>query len=102
VSTTPVIGCGAYLLNLQCPECGVVLEVCVELDTRLTVDSGGARLAGTLKGKAVDHLCGQLRLVRPAPATAAVDPAQAELFRDPDWAERAAGEGSGAYGGRAP
>lgn len=105
MSTTPVIGCGLYLLNLQCPEpgCGEVIEVPVVLDTRLTMDSGGSKLSAKLNGKPVDHQCRQLRLVAAAaPDPVPADPDQAELFRPPDWAERAAGEASGAYGGRAP
>jgi len=86
----PVLGCGLYLLNLQCPECGTVQEIAVALDTRLTVDSAGAKLAAKLNGKPVDHLCGQLRLV-PPPAPDEADP---ELFRTPDHAERAAGYGT--------
>jgi hypothetical protein len=66
VATVPVIACGSYLLNLQCPDCGLVTEVPVILDTRLTVDSSGARLSAKLGGKAVDHRCAQLRLVPPA------------------------------------
>jgi hypothetical protein len=60
------------VLNLQCPECRVVAEVVIYLDTRLTVDAGGARLAAKLNGKPVDHACGQMRLV--APNGAAADP----------------------------
>jgi hypothetical protein len=95
-----VIGCGLYVLNLQCPDCGSVTEIPVVLDTRLTVDSAGAKLSAKLNGKPVDHLCGQLRLV-PAP-TPTPDPDQSQLFRVPDHAERAAGEAVGAYGGDAP
>lgn len=87
--SVPVLGCGSYLLNLQCPECGSVQEVAVYLDTRLTVDAGGAKLAAKLNGKPVDHLCGQLRLVT---VNGAAPPEEdPELFRPPDHAERASG-----------
>lgn len=69
MSSTPVLGCGTYLLNLQCPECQQVQEVAIFLDTRLTVDTGGSRLAAKLNGKPVDHLCGQLRMTPPAVVT---------------------------------
>jgi hypothetical protein len=62
---SPVLGCGHYVLNLQCPDCHQVTEVAIYLDTRLTVDSGGARLAAKLGGKPVDHRCNQLRLMPP-------------------------------------
>lgn len=79
------------------------MEVPVQLDTRLTMDSGGSKLSAKLNGKPVDHLCGQLRLVAVRPADPVPeDPDQAELFRAADWAERAAGEGTATYGGRAP
>lgn len=99
MSRTPVLGCGLYLLNLQCPDCGVVTEVPVVLDTRLTVDSGGAKLAAKLNAKAVDHMCNQLRLV-PAADPDVVDPDdpdaddldQGSFFREPDHRERAAGD----------
>jgi hypothetical protein len=87
VSRTPVIACGLYVLNLQCPDCQAVTEIPIVLDTRLTVDSSGAKLSAKLNGKPVDHICNQLRLVPPAP----VDD-QMEFFRDPDHAERAAGD----------
>ena len=93
MTRTPVIGCGLYQLNLQCPECGEVQEVAVGLDTRLTVDAGGARLSAKLNGKAQDHLCRQLRLIAPPPADP--DPAEAEqpgMFRAPDIRERRAGD----------
>lgn len=66
---TPVIGCGLYLLNLVCPDCATVIEVPITLDTRLTMDSSGTQLAAKLRGKAIDHECGQLRLVPPAQPT---------------------------------
>jgi hypothetical protein len=88
---TPVIGCGLYHLNLQCPECGVVVEIPVVLDTRLTMDSAGAKLAGKLNGKPIDHVCNQLRLV-PAPAPDPAPEEQPGFFREPDHAERAAGD----------
>lgn len=85
---SPVLACGTYLLNLQCPECGAVQEVAVYLDTRLTVDASGARLAAKLNGKPVDHLCGQLRLVtangQPAP--------ESGLFQPPEPQPRATGD----------
>jgi hypothetical protein len=60
------LSCGLYLLNLHCPECDAVQEIAIDLDTRLTVDSAGARLAAKLTGKPVAHLCAQLRLTPPA------------------------------------
>jgi hypothetical protein len=89
VSRTPVIGCGLYVLNLQCPDCGAVTEIPVVLDTRLTVDSAGAKLSAKLNGKPVDHLCGQLRLVPPADPEPDLQPG---FFREPDHRERAAGD----------
>jgi hypothetical protein len=92
---TPVIACGTYVLNLQCPECGEVTEVPVFLDTRLTVDRGGAKLNGKLNGKPVDHLCGQLRIVPPArPDGPVTDPLFGEPGGPVDWAKRAAGDDS--------
>lgn len=88
----PVLGCGTYLLNLQCPECGSVQEVAIVLDTRLTVDLGGSRLAAKLNGKPVDHLCGQLRLVTVNGAPAPETEEGGGLFRAPDPRERAAGD----------
>lgn len=58
-----ILSCGTYVLELRCPDCGVAQEVAILLDTRLTMDSSGASLAAKLGSKAVDHLCGQLRLV---------------------------------------
>ena len=89
MSPTPVIACGLYLLNLQCPDCGEVTEVPVYLDTRRTRDAGGVQLAAKASAKAVDHQCGQLRLV-PAPTPTPDD--QLEFFREPDHMERAAGD----------
>lgn len=89
---TPVIGCGLYQLNLQCPDCGVVVEIPVVLDTRLTVDSAGAKLAAKLNGKPVDHICNQLRLVphtEPDPVESEPDPG---MFAEPDYRKRAAGD----------
>jgi hypothetical protein len=75
------------------------------LGVRFTSDDrGGAALRGVLTGKAVDHVCRQLRLVAadgtpdpdgPGPDPGGV-PGQLELADDdterpPDWAERAAG-----------
>lgn len=60
---TPVLACGTYLLNLQCPKCSAVMEVAIYLDTRLSVDHVSSSLAAKLGSKPVDHLCGQLRLV---------------------------------------
>lgn len=65
----PVIACGLYMLNLQCPDCATVIEVPITLDTRLTMDATGSQLAAKLRGKAIDHECGQLRLVPPAQPT---------------------------------
>ena len=87
---TPVIACGLYLLNLQCPDCGGVVEVSIYLDTRRTRDAGGVQLAAKASSKATDHQCGQLRLV-PAP-TPTEDPEQLGFFREPDHQERAAGD----------
>jgi hypothetical protein len=70
------------VLNLQCPECQQVQEVAIFLDTRLTVDQGGSRLAAKLNGKPVDHLCGQLRLPPVAP-TIVTDPLFPEPEREP-------------------
>lgn len=98
MAQTPILACGTYLLNLQCPECRAVVEVAVFLDTRLTVDTGGARLAAKLGGKPVDHLCGQLRLVTanggkaPENGEPDGDEVQPGFFREPDHAERAAGD----------
>jgi len=94
MGNTPVLGCGSYLLNLQCPECLSVVEVAVFLDTRLSVDSYGAKLAGKLQCKPVDHLCGQLRLVTAHgdPAPEAQEDPPPGLFRQPDPRERAAGD----------
>lgn len=92
----PVLGCGTYLLNLQCPECGSVQEVAVFLDTKLTVDASGSRLAAKLNGKPVDHLCGQLRLVTATGETAPEAEEESGLFVQPervaDARERAAGD----------
>jgi hypothetical protein len=63
----------------------------VVLDTRLTVDSGGSKLSGKLNCKAVDHLCGQLRLVT-ANGETAPEAEEGGLFRAPDPRERAAGD----------
>ena len=91
---TPVLACGPYLLNLQCPDCGSVQEIAVYLDTRLTVDAGGAKLAAKLNGKPVDHLCGQLRLVTATGQTApeAEDEDEPGMFEQPDYKKRAAGD----------
>lgn len=91
---TPVLACGQYLLNLQCPDCKAVQEVAVFLDTRLTVDAAGARLAAKLNGKPVDHLCGQLRVTTAQGEPLPDDEDQLALIREPDHAERASGEGT--------
>jgi hypothetical protein len=66
VSTdTPPLVCGLYLLTLCCPECGESQPVLLALDTRLTVDGGGARLAAKLNAKPVDHWCRQPALPDP-------------------------------------
>ena len=91
MGTTPVLACGTYLLNLQCPHCQAVQEVAVFLDTQLTEDSTGAKLSGKLRGKPVDHLCGQMRLVT-ANGEAAPEAVEAGLFTEPDPRKRAAGD----------
>jgi hypothetical protein len=82
MTTTPVLGCGTYILNLQCPECQQIQEVAIFLDTRLTVDQGGSRLAAKLNGKPVDHICGQLRLSATVTPPLFGDDAQ-EIISDP-------------------
>jgi hypothetical protein len=79
----PVLACGTYVLNLQCPECGCVVEVAIHLDTRLTMDSSGASLAAKLGSKAVDHLCGQLRLITANGKTAPENGEGIGLFTSP-------------------
>ena len=79
----PVLACGTYVLNLQCPECGSVVEVAIHLDTRLTMDSSGASLAAKLGSKAVDHLCGQLRLITANGQTAPENGEGIGLFTSP-------------------
>ena len=51
-----MIGCGVYLLNLYCPDCHVISEVLMELDTRLTVEMCPASGRLAVMGWEPDHL----------------------------------------------
>lgn len=52
-----VIEPGPFTLKAPCPECGLVAHFPVELDIRLSVDSGGSKLRPMLRTKAIEHRC---------------------------------------------
>ena len=51
------IDCGAFVLLLKCPRCGVGQECYITLTARLTVDVEAAALSAKLHTKSVDHRC---------------------------------------------
>jgi hypothetical protein len=54
---------GLYLIDAVCPRCAVVETVLCRIGVVLTTpDDGPGALRVKLKGKAVDHDCGQSRL----------------------------------------
>lgn len=93
MTRTP-IEAGDLHVIVSCPRCGERVDASVHLAAKLTVVTGAiGELKPTMKTKAVEHLCGQLRIEDPAEDEA--EPAEREL----DFAELAAGEGARHDGG---
>jgi len=81
------IEAGDLHVILSCPNCGERVDASVRLMAKFTRVSGViGQLKPAMKTKAVEHLCGQLRIEDPAEH----EPAEREL----DFAELAAGEGA--------
>lgn len=71
------------IIRVDCPRCGIPVEVFGHLAARLVVDEDGGAIRAVLKTKPVDHSCGQLRLEVTDPATAPLFDEAAQLRRTP-------------------
>ena len=59
VPPEPALNLGTHDVNLECPECGVVLRTPIELSAVLSVTTDGGKLKVRLiNNKALEHTCG--------------------------------------------